>query len=256
MELKLPEVLPQQKINRVNPDINRGAIKCLVVDDEILSRRGLIKRLKTFDCIEVIGEAKCVESFIEAHHRYKPDLVFMDIMLRDKNIMEYFSELHEIPMLVFVSAYSHFALHGFELQAVDYLLKPVSENRLNLCIDKIRNQYFNQMKFQKTSLAPLYLRSNGKLFKVLPNDIFYIKSMENYVVIHLEHKTLIVKMTLEQILKQLPEHQFMQVHRCFVVSSNKIECIEKGGLRILNDLIPISRSKRKFFLNHFLGDGI
>ncbi|MFM9945847.1 MAG: LytR/AlgR family response regulator transcription factor, partial [Bacteroidia bacterium] len=202
-------------------------MRCLVVDDEIVARRGIIRQLEKIKSLEVVGEANCIDAFIEVKERCKPDLIFMDIMLRNKNSMDYLSSVIDLPMVVFVTAYSHHAITGFDLKAVDYLLKPVSDHRLNQCIEKAHQLFHTQSIKPLHQAGNLFLKSNGKYYNISPSDISFIKSMENYVVVYLETKKLVCKLTMEQMVRLLPSGLFFQVHRSYLVNVKKIDFIEK-----------------------------
>lgn len=228
-------------------------MRCLVVDDEVVARRGLIRQLEKINTLEVVGEANCIDAFVEANEKCKPDLIFLDIMLRNKNILDHLSLKDKLPMIVFVSAYSNYAITGFDLKAVDYLLKPVSTERLNQCIDKVHQLFNSNFAFPSYHTANLFLKSNGKYYRISPSDILFVKSMENYVVIYLENKKLICKITMEQMLRMLPGSLFLQVHRSYLVNVQKIDFIEKLTIYIQNEVIPISRFKRKDIYNNLMG---
>jgi len=228
-------------------------IRCLVVDDEVLARKGFLRQLKNYNQLEVVGEAGSQETFFKELERLQPDVVFLDIMLRHKNIMDYLTNERVVPILVFVSAYSHYALSGFDLKATDYLLKPVSDTRLDQCIQKVIETYKSKINDSSQQKNFLYLKSNGKYYRIPPKDILYIKSLENYVVIHLETKKLICKMTLMQLLKMLPLLQFVQVHRSYVVNINRVDCVEKLNVYIGDEIIPISRDKKQETYKELMG---
>ena len=228
-------------------------IRCLVVDDEVVARRGIIRELERINTLEVVGQANCIDEYIKASETCKPDLIFLDIMLRNHNIMDYLTKRHDGPMIVFVTAYSHYAHTGFDLKAVDYLLKPVSRDRLNECVEKVLKLYNNRFADRLHPSGNLFLKSNGKYYRILPSEILFVKSMENYVVVYLETKKLICKLTLEQMVRLLPASNFLQVHRSYVVNIEKIDSIEKLSIFILNETIPISRDKRKDIYHALMG---
>ncbi len=228
-------------------------MRCLVVDDELVARRGMIKQLEKINTLEVVGEANCMDAFIAANDKYKPDLIFLDIMLRNHNIMDYLSKGIELPMVVFVSAYSHYALTGFDLKAVDYLLKPVSDDRLHQCIERAQHLFYTKNFNSPTYSESIYVKSNGKYYRVYPSDILFVKSMENYVLIFMDNKKLVCKLTMEQMSRLLPSYVFLQVHRSYLVNIKKIDFIEKLNITIHNETIPISRDKRKEIYHKLMG---
>lgn len=225
----------------------------MVVDDEVVARKGFIKQLGMFPFIEVAGEAGSQEAFFKLLEKTQPDMVFLDIMLRNKNILDYLANIRIRPLLVIVSAYSNYALKGFDLMAADYLLKPVSDQRLEQCLNKIKETIALKTEAGIRRSDQLYLKSNGKFYRIAPDDILFVKSLENYVVLHLDHKKLICKLSLMQLLKMLPAHKFIQVHRSYAVNIHRVDYIEKLNVYIKDVIIPISRDKKQETYRELMG---
>jgi len=225
-------------------------IKCMVVDDEVIARKGLINQLKSFESISVVDEASSVTQLFQKLKSHQLDVVFLDIMLRNQNVLHHFEQLENKPTVVFVSAYREFAVEGFDLNVADYLLKPVTETRLAKCVQKL---IALNMNAQTQHNEVLFLKSSGKLFRVEIDDILYIKSMENYVQVFVKDKRLICKSTIGQLADKLKDFGFVQVHRSYVVNTHKIESIAKLKITIGESQIPISREKKKEIYAQIVG---
>ena len=227
-----------------------GCITCMVVDDEIIARKGLIKQLRQFDGIAVVSEASSVTQFLSKLNETTPDVVFLDIMLRNQNVLNYFKQLKHMPLIAFVSAYREYAVEGFDLDVADYLLKPVTDSRLSRCVTRL-------IQLHRLKVNPendiLFLKSNGKMFRIKTQDILYVKSMENYVQVFLEDKRLVCKQTIGKLRTRLKHTGIIQVHRSYLVNTNKIESIAKLEITMHGARIPISRDNKKNIYKQILG---
>lgn len=180
----------------------------------------------------------------------QPDLVFLDIMLCDENVLEHLVGSEDFPLLVFVSAYPAYACNGFDLNAVDYLLKPVSSERLSRSTQKAYTQFLNRSAENNKQLC---LKSNGKYYLIHFNDICFVEGMQNYVVVHCRNQKLICKATMTYILKTLPAEDFIQVHRSYIINHRKVESLDNNTIYIGEKSIPISRDKKKEVHARILG---
>jgi len=215
-------------------------IRTLIVDDEPVSRKGLIRMLKDIPGILVVGEAHSSESFVEALEALKPDLVFLDIMLKHVNSLDILIELSHNSRFIITTAYPQHALRGYEYNVIDYLMKPVSDERLRKAVEKALVHF----EHQKPVSDSVFLKADGKFYKFDLDEILFIKGMENYVVVHTENQKLVCKTTMSSMMNMLPSGRFLQVHRSYIVNTKVVSVVEKLNLMIKDHVIPISRDRK------------
>ena len=217
--------------------------KCLIIDDEELARELIETHLSQLDNFEII--ASCA-SAIEAHkvlQKEKVDLLFLDIEMPVLKGTDFFKNLSNKPKVIFTTAYRDYAIEGFELSAVDYLLKPIVFERFFKAIEKfietskpIETVFYEK---EETSKNYIFVQSNKKNIKVLFNDINYIESIKDYIRIHLTDKsTLIIKHGITAFSNKL-DNRFLRVHRSYIINKQKITAFTKQDLEIGNIEIPI-----------------
>ena len=226
---------------------------CIVIDDERIAREGLSEFIKEFDFLENRG------SFSNAHQAMAKlksetiDLIFLDIQMPFLNGLEFAKMIADKPsMIVFTTAYSEYALKGYKVNAVDYLLKPIFFEDFKASVFKAKKMY-DLMFHQENTVKPLFFKENGVFLKVVPTQILYVKSMQNYVEIHLQNqKRIIVHQTLKSILDQLPQEDFLQIHKSYVVNTKYITHIEGSSLYLNEISLPIARNRKEAILEVFL----
>lgn len=233
-------------------DLNK--IRCLVVDDEIIARHGLMRQLNELSGVEIVGEANNFDDFIFLYEKEKPDVVFLDISLQKENAIERITSLDndKLPSIVFVTAYSHYAQKSYDCNAIDYLMKPVSKERLEKSINKVKQSMDKRPYINESST--LFIKSNGKFYRITISDILYVQSMENYVQIYTSAQKFTCKITMDQVCKSLPEDQFMRVHRSFLINKNRVDTIDKLTLSVQGTKIPVSREKKKTVYNELMNN--
>jgi DNA-binding LytR/AlgR family response regulator len=158
--------------------------------------------------------------------------------------VEFLRALRNPPKVIFTTAFEHYAIQGFELDVMDYLLKPISYDRFLKGAWKARD-YF-AIREQPQNAAPyIFVKSNGKLEKITFADILFIEGMENYVAIYLENKKIITHATIKSLLEKLPGNQFIQSHKSYVVAMDKIDSIEGNTLHVQSYQVPVSKYLRE-----------
>lgn len=215
-------------------------IRTLVVDDEPVSRKGLIKMLEEFSGIRIIAEAHSSDSFIESLERLKPDLVFLDIMLKHVNSLDILLDLSHSTRYIITTAYPQHALRSYECHVIDYLMKPISADRLRKAVEKAQTNF----QMQRPENDSIFLKADGKYYKFEIDEILFIKGMENYVVVHTESQKLVCKTTMSSMIEMLPANKFLQVHRSYIVNTKVVSVVEKLNLMIKDHIIPISRERK------------
>lgn len=225
-------------------------IRAIALDDEPLA----LKVIESF-CgrIPYIQLEKTFTQTSEAHKylRKQPiDLIFLDIQMPTQNGMAFYKEIKQDTMVIFTTAYSEYAIEGFNVNATDYLLKPFSFDRFLLAVEKAKSQYEMKNQIQTAEQNYLFIRADYSLNKILISDILFIEGLDDYLKIYIENqKTLVARMTMKSILEKLPATEFARVHRSFIVSIGKISKIRNKVIFIKEDEIPLSSTYEEDFLS-------
>ena len=183
------------------------------------------------------------------------DLLFLDVEMPWTNGLEFLSSLDVKPMVILVTAYPQYALHGYEHGVVDYLLKPVSPERLRVACEKALEWWTlrNQASGRPGPPGYLYIKNMGRLEKIGYDEILYLEAANNYVIIHTVQKKYLVYQTLKGMGKQLPARGFLQTHKSFIVARPHIRQIEGDSVAVGEARIPLSRRFKQKFLLEVLG---
>lgn len=216
------------------------SISTLIVDDEKLARDKLQRLLGDESDVEIIGECSCGTDTVKFINKKNPDLVFLDIQMPELNGFEVLEKIkpENMPTIIFVTAYDQFALDAFNANALDYLTKPFDKDRLQTALQKARNQIensrqgemderllslLNNLKETKEYPDRLVLKSSGKIYFVKTEDIDWIEAAGNYIKIHAEGKSHMLRETMNGIEKKLPPDRFLRIHRSSLVNIDRIK---------------------------------
>lgn len=221
-------------------------IRCLIVDDEPLAIGLLEKHVQQFSQLELVASCWNAMQAFEILKEQAIDLIFLDIQMPGLNGIEFVKSLQNPPCFIFTTAYRDYAVESYELNAIDYLLKPITFNRffksINTYFDKIHNI---SAPIANPPLAEsdqfIYVNTNRKFVKVNFADVLFIESMKDYVQIHLAEQKIITKDKISKFNTKLPGH-FIRVHRCFIVNVRKITAYTHQDIEINNREIPIGIS--------------
>lgn len=224
-------------------------VKCLVVEDEPIARAGMIKMLGNWSELQVVGEMHCADDWGLTCNHFMPDLVFMDLMLRQQNMLDYLSHNETKPLIIITTAFPQFALRGYEHAVVDYLLKPIEPMALQRAVERAMRLISDR---EKIVAEDIYIRVNGKYHRIFLDDILCLEAMENYVIVHTPGQRLVTKATMIWFENQLPPSQFIRVHKSWIVNKNRVEVIDKLTLQIKDIVIPVSRENRNFVYAQFI----
>ena len=223
-------------------------INCVIIDDEPLARKGLREYISDVDFLHLAGEYDNALKATEMISRGEAQLLFLDIQMPKITGLEFMKTLQKPVPVIFTTAFPQYALDGFDLNALDYLVKPISFDRFLKAALKAKEYYEVRQKndADKTPVAEVgdyfFIKADNKLVKVLFNDILFIEALQNYVVVHTQEKKLITYLTFKSVEEYLPSSQFIKVHKSFIVSATKIDSIEGNDIRIGQHYIPISRN--------------
>lgn len=232
-------------------------LNCLIIDDEPLARKGISEYVREIDFLHSVGEVGSAAEAANVMARQSVDLLLLDIQMPRLNGIDFLKTLPKPPMAIITTAYSEYALEGYSLDVIDYLVKPIPFDRFLKAVQKAHE--FHQLKFKEaTFVSPefFFVKSNGKFERVSFNDILFIESMQNYVLIHLPGQKLIVYMTLAGIEQQLPPTRFLKVHKSFIVSIEQVNSIENNEIIIKQARIPVSRALKDDVMRRILGDNL
>ena len=232
-------------------------IKTLLVDDEFLALNLLEEFINKIPDLEIIAKEKSPMNALEILNRGEVDLLFLDIQMPTLSGNNLLKTLKHPPLTIFTTAYSDYAIEAFSLNAVDYLLKPFSFERLLQAVNKAKEQLqFRQAAMAKPKLVLpekskdfFSVKVDGKIKKVNFEDILYIEGLKEYVRIVCEKERLVTLESLKNLEDFLPTTNFIRVHKSYIVAKSKVHGLEGNMLEIGNQKIPISRSKREEVVN-------
>lgn len=234
-------------------------IRCLVIDDELPAREILKKHITGVEALELCGDCSNAVEAISFLKDNRVDLLFLDIQMPHLLGTNFLRTLKNPPKVIFTTAYRKYAVEGFELDAVDFLLKPINFERFLKGVNKVlqielHGKYYEAAPAENhpESVPPfLYFRANRKMVKVLFNDILYIEGLNDYIKIITTTKTIVTKHLLTSLEEMLPSNEFVRIHKSFIVAVNKIESFNADSVEIAKKEIPVGRSY-KINLNKIL----
>lgn len=224
-----------------------STINCIIVDDEPMAREILGNHLKKFESIEVVGSCKNAIEAFNLLNSHDVDLIFLDINMPEISGLSFAKSIPKKIKIIFTTAYRDYAVDGFDLKAVDYLLKPISFERLMQSISKYQNEHplpISDQQFEPRLEKSdfIFVRSDRKMIKINFSDLDYVESLSDYIKLYMGDKVVITRETISNIEAKLPKKDFLRVHRSFIVAINKIESFTQEYIEINKKAIPISRS--------------
>ncbi len=220
-------------------------MRCIIVDDEPVARKILREFTGQVPFLELVGEFENVAKTRAFLHGEQVDLLFLDIEMPKMSGLDYLKRSSVDPLVILTTAFPEYALEGYELDIIDYLLKPIAFTRFLKAVQKAKE--YNDMRLGAPVVAHpsyLFVRSEKRIEKVELKDILYIESFGNYVNIHTETKKIVAYLTLKGLEAQLPANEFIKIHQSFLVSFSRISAIEGNQVIINNKFLPISRNYR------------
>ena len=228
-------------------------IRCLAVDDERLARKLLEENIRQIPFLELAGSCKNAFEAMEALQKQEIDLMFLDIQMPGMLGTKFLKSLPNQPMVIFVTAYDNYAVESYELEVIDYLLKPVSQDRFAKAAYRALESKQKESSplppaaaTSSTPASPFFVNVEYSLVKITPSLITHIEGMKDYVKIHMDHssKPILTKSTLKGIGAKLDERRFLRVHKSYIVNLDKIEAIRGNQISIGSAEIPVSESIR------------
>lgn len=229
-------------------------IRCIIIDDEPLALQQMEGYIKKFPYLELVASCQSATEAKEIIENGKIDAMFCDINLPELNGLDFVKSLENPPMVVFTTAYSEYAVEGFQLNAIDYLLKPFSCEDMKRAAEKIKKRYDALRTLQEISQIDeddaIFLKTEYKIVRINISDIRYVEAMSEYLRIYLEDnpRPVIVLLSMKKMEERLPRNSFMRVHRSYIINLKKIREVSKNRIVIGDDIdIPIGDSYREPF---------
>jgi DNA-binding LytR/AlgR family response regulator len=226
-------------------------LKCVAIDDEPLALELLQEYISRFPQLKLVHTFDDAISAVELLRNTKVDLLFIDINMPDITGIDLVRSLQEKPLVIFTTAHKQFAIEGFELDAVDYLLKPINFDRFTRAVHKAIDYYKYKNTPSQEENDSLFVHSEYKLVKIPLNDIEYIESLEDYIKIHIAGtKPVLTLLSMKKVLDKLPADKFQRIHRSYIVSVSRVKSIQNRKVQLSSAVeLPISDSYVQFINN-------
>jgi len=232
-------------------------VNCIAVDDEPLALDVIESHLKQIPSFNLL--ARC-SSAIEANeflNQNQVDLIFLDIEMPEMTGIDFLKTLSQKPKVIFTTAYPNYALEGYNLDVVDYLLKPISFDRFLQAINKVQRQLKPVQNDVSNAVAAkqesIFVKADKKLIRIFLDDICYLEGMKDYVKICTENDMIAALMTMKHIDEVLPDDRFVRVHKSYIINLSKIKSIVGNSIEIDKKLVPIGKSYKEAFFEHLDG---
>ncbi|GAA3734064.1 LytTR family DNA-binding domain-containing protein [Flavobacterium ginsengisoli] len=229
------------------------AFKCIIVDDEPPATRILENYIGKVNFLEKVGVFNDSLKALEFLNSQSVDVIFLDIQMPQLTGLQLSRIISKNIKVIFTTAYPDFALEGFELNAVDYLLKPIAFERFYQAVSKLNSESKIELSSTSNSNAPdfLFIKTDGKnkFQKVFLNDVLYVESLQNYVCIHTVKQQIITHSSLKNVIESLPEKDFIQIHKSYVVSLKHIESTDNFSVFVNGKELPIGATYKDAFFD-------
>jgi DNA-binding LytR/AlgR family response regulator len=222
-------------------------LNCIIIDDEPVARKLLEEYIEDTDFLELSGKAENPVRAMALLKDVKSDLLFLDINMPMMSGIEFLRSSGELPPTIMTTAYTEYAIEGYELSVLDYLVKPFSYDRFLKAATKAKE--YHELRYSqaadlnaKPEIDYFFVKCDGRIEKVLYNELLYVEAMLNYVVLHTENRKLIVYLTIKSISEQLPGNIFLKIHKSTIVNVNKIKSITGNEINIGKTKVTISQN--------------
>lgn len=223
-------------------------LNCVITDDEPIAQEILEEYIKMVPGLQLAARCRNAMETMDILRQHKVDVLFIDIQMPGISGIDFIRSLKERPAVIFTTAYPNYAIDGFEVDAVDYLLKPISIDRFLRAIHKVYARAAEKEtdgRIPSTERKFFFIKSNSDLVKVEYESILYIEGLENYVKIHCEGRMVVSFATMKNMEDILSGQGFLRIHRCFLVNLKKCSTIQNLSVKVGDNTLPIGKSYRK-----------
>jgi DNA-binding LytR/AlgR family response regulator len=226
-------------------------LNCVIVEDEPLARNLMVEYVHKVPTLNLIEACSSPLAAIEVLRKNSVDLLFLDVQMPELTGISLLKVLQKRPLVVLTTAYSEYALEGYELDVADYLLKPITFERFLRAVDKVTQRLEGKQTPEKiisdTGNQFMFVKDGTKLVKVQLSDILYIEGLKDYVTIHTKQQKITSLQRMKALEEQLPADLFIRIHNSFIVSLKAIEVVHKGDVQVGGALLPIGETFKKSF---------
>jgi len=226
-------------------------MKCIIIDDEPLAREGIKQYIEEISELNLVGSFKSAMEAGNFLQENDVDLMFLDIQMPGITGTEFLKTLQTKPLTIMTTAYTDYAIESFELDVVDYLLKPIRLARFMKAVNKAKelfDLYQNPHEVEKIEDDFIYVKADRKFVKIYYKEINYIKGLKDYVSIHTEEKKIITAMNVKTILTHLPNKLFYRVNKSYIINIDKIDTVETDFVNLVGEEIPIGQTYKEAFI--------
>src|SRR5690606_21852309 len=233
-------------------------MKCIIVDDEPIARKGIEKLTTTISSLKLLGCFESAETAAEFIRENEVDLLFLDIQMSGQNGIELARTIPATTLVIFTTAFAEYALDSYEVDAVDYLVKPIKPERFKKALEKVLTYHNMLLSVEKNAVIEqvgngfIFIKSDRRFFKVNFRDILFVEGLKDYVIIQTETQRLITHMNLKTIHGLLPQYSFLRVNRSYIINKENIDSFSNNDVFIRNYEIGIGNRHRDEFFSELL----
>jgi DNA-binding LytR/AlgR family response regulator len=232
-------------------------MNCIVVDDEPLARQGMEMSIASVSSLQLLGSFSNALAASDFLRKENVDLMFLDINMPELSGLDFLKSLRDAPLVIFTTAYPQYALESYELDAIDYLVKPIRIERFLKAVNKAENhlrllQQEGNNQVEKIEDDFVFIKADRKYFKIYFKDILYIEGLKDYVVIYTKDNKVITSMNIKTIAAQLPAVIFARVSKSYIVNVLHISSFDNELIYVFNNEIPLGQSYKDDFLKQYI----
>jgi two-component system, LytTR family, response regulator len=229
-------------------------LNCVIVDDEPLARKLIADYVQKVPSLHLVESCSGPIAAMEVLRTHKVDLLFLDVQMPEVTGITLLKSLHKKPLVILTTAYSEYALQGYELDVVDYLLKPITFDRFLMAVDKAAQRAAGpapvpvpERPVVEQQQPFVFVKDGTKLVKVWLRDILFVEGLKDYVTIHTPTQKIISLQRLKALEAQLPAEKFIRIHNSYIVAIEAIDVVHKGEVQIGDKFLPVGETYRKSF---------
>src|SRR5689334_2030798 len=233
-------------------------MNCIVVDDEPLARQGMEMNIAHVSALQLLGSFSNALAASDFLRKEQVDLMFLDINMPELSGLDFLKSLRDAPLVIFTTAYPQYALESYELDAIDYLVKPIRIERFLKAVNKAENhwkllqQESDNNQVEKIEDDFVFIKADRKYFKIYFKEILYIEGLKDYVIIYTDDNKIITSMNIKTIAGQLPASIFARVSKSYIVNTLRISSFDNELIYIGNNEIPLGQSFKDDFIKQYI----